>query len=103
MEFVRGRGEYRHHIPVLGFLLLFMVAACTTPIGVYQAGAESTNRTLTGNVLSTGQLSSFTQNVLRLHGLSADTDENEAAALEELQKTAAGVKEFQPPKPETKK
>ena len=89
MELVRGRGEYRHHIPVLGFLLLFMVAACTTPIGVYQAGAESTNRTLTGNVLSTGQLSSFTQNVLRLHGLSADTDEDEAAALEELQKAAA--------------
>jgi hypothetical protein len=89
MEFVLSRGEYRHAIPVLGFLFLLILAGCTTPIGVYQAGAASTNRTLTGNVLSTGQLSGFTQNVLRLHGLSADTDEQETAALAELHKAAA--------------
>ena len=90
MELLLSRAEYRHNVPILALLLLLMLAAaCTTPVGVYQAGAESTNRTLTGNVLSTGQLSTFTQNVLRLHGLRADTDEQEAATLEKLHKAAA--------------
>jgi pimeloyl-ACP methyl ester carboxylesterase len=66
-----------------------VLAACATPIGVWQAGSESTNRTLSANLLSTGELSAFTQNVLRLHALSA-TDEQEAlSALEELHEAAA--------------
>lgn len=46
MEHVLSRGEYQHDIPVLSFLLLFMLAACTTPTGVYRAGAVSTRSRL---------------------------------------------------------
>jgi pimeloyl-ACP methyl ester carboxylesterase len=70
-------------------LLIFLLAACTTPIGVWQAGSDSTNRTLAANLLSTGKLSAFTQNVLHLHALSAADDEEALSALEALHEAAA--------------
>ena len=70
-------------------LLILLVAACTTPIGVWQAGSDSTNRSLAANFLSTGKLSAFTQNVLRLHALAATDDEEALAALKVLHEAAA--------------
>ena len=70
-------------------LLVLLLAACTTPIGVWQAGSDSTNRTLAANLLSTGELSAFTENVLHLHALSATDEEGALAALQALHEAAA--------------
>jgi hypothetical protein len=75
----------------LAALLILLLAACSTPIGAWQAGSQSTNRTLTANLLSTGKLSAFTQNVLRLHALSATDDEDALAALKALHEAAAAA------------
>jgi pimeloyl-ACP methyl ester carboxylesterase len=53
-------------------LLACLLAAggCATPIGVERADPQEVHRELTANVLSTGELSGFTQNILRLHGVA---------------------------------
>lgn len=62
---------------VLGPLL----AACASPIGVQRADPQTVHRQLTGNVLSRGEFSDFTQNTLRLGGLVQLADADPAAAL----------------------
>ena len=74
---------------MLGSLLVLLLAACATPIGTWQAGSGSTNRTLAANLLSTGKLSAFTENVLRLHALSAADDEEALTAMAALHAAAA--------------
>jgi pimeloyl-ACP methyl ester carboxylesterase len=67
--------------PSCGLLALLLVAGCATPISVERADPQSVHRELTGNVLSTGELSDFSQNVLRLGGVD---EEDPAAALATL-------------------
>lgn len=74
---------------LLASLLVLLLAACATPIGVLPASPDSAARNLSANVLSSGELSSFSQNVLRLHGLSAADKDEEEAALHSLHEAAA--------------
>ncbi len=70
-------------------MLVLLLSACTTPVGVWQAGPQSTNRTLSANILSTGEPSAFSKNVVRLHALSLDEEGQEAAVIEALHADAA--------------
>jgi hypothetical protein len=65
-------------------LLALLLAGCATPVGVERADSRSVHRELTGNVLSTGELSDFTQNVLRLGGLAEVAENDPATALATL-------------------
>jgi pimeloyl-ACP methyl ester carboxylesterase len=58
-----------------------LAGGCSTPVGVERADAQSVHRQLTGNVLSTGELSDFTQNSLRSAGLSDLAEDDPQAAL----------------------
>src|SRR5918994_2376227 len=64
-----------------GLLALLLAAGCATPVGVQRADPQSVHRELTGNVLSTGELSDFTQNVLRLGGIAEQAENDPEAAL----------------------
>ena len=65
-------------------LALSLVAACATPVGVERLDPQAVHRELTSNVLSTGALSQFTENVLRQYALDALAGEDAATALAEL-------------------
>ena len=58
-----------------------LAAGCATPVGVERADPQSVHRELTGNVLSTGELSEFSQNVLRIGGIAELAEDDPAAAL----------------------
>ena len=80
----RQRGPGLAHKPLAtlcGLLALLLAAGCATPIGVERADPQSVHRELTGNVLSTGELSDFTQNVLRIGGMADVAEDDPAAAL----------------------
>jgi hypothetical protein len=80
----RRRGPCLAHKPLAtlcGLLALLLAAGCATPVGVKRADPQSVHRELTGNVLSTGELSDFTQNVLRLGGIAERADSDPEAAL----------------------
>jgi pimeloyl-ACP methyl ester carboxylesterase len=80
----RQRGPNLAHQPfaaLCGLWALLLVAGCATPIGVERADSQSVHRELTGNVLSTGELSDFTENVLRLGGIAEQAEDNPEAAL----------------------
>jgi pimeloyl-ACP methyl ester carboxylesterase len=62
-------------------ILAFVASGCATPVGVERADSQSVHRELTGNVLSTGELSDFTQNVLRLGGIAERAEDDPEAAL----------------------
>jgi hypothetical protein len=64
-----------------GLLALLLAAGCATPVGVERADPQSVHRELTGNVLSTGELSDFTQNVLRLGGIAEVAESDPETAL----------------------
>ena len=72
---------YRPLATLCGLLALLLAAGCATPIGVDRADPQSVHRELTGNVLSTGELSDFTQNVLRIGGIAEVAEDDPAAAL----------------------
>jgi pimeloyl-ACP methyl ester carboxylesterase len=67
--------------PLFALLALLLAAGCATPVGVERADPQSVHRELTGNVLSTGELSDFTQNVLRLAGITEDDPASALAAI----------------------
>ena len=69
---------------LFGLLALLLAAGCATPIGVERADPQSVHRELTGNVLSSGELSDFTQNVLRVAGIADIAEDDPAAALATL-------------------
>lgn len=75
-------------------LAFSLVTACTTPVGVERLDPQDVHRQLTGNVLSTGALSQFTENVLRQYALDAVAEADTGAALAELH--AAAVADLQP-------
>jgi len=62
-------------------LLAVVASGCATPVGVERSDPQSVHRELTGNVLSTGKLSDFSQNVLRLGGIAERADDDPVAAL----------------------
>jgi hypothetical protein len=72
---------YKALAPLCGLLALLLAAGCATPIGVQRADPQSVHRELTGNVLSTGELSDFTQNVLRGGGIAEGAEDDPATAL----------------------
>jgi hypothetical protein len=81
----RGLGRAPKTLATLcGLLALLLAAGCATPIGVDRADPQSVHRELTGNVLSTGELSDFTQNVLRIGGIADVAEDDPAAALATL-------------------
>ena len=56
--------------PVALMASLLLVGGCATPIRVERADPQEVHRQLTGTVLSTGALSGFSENILRLHGIA---------------------------------
>ena len=78
---VRARATGQFAI-VLGAWLL--AAACATPIGAVPGNRQSVYRTLTSNVLSTGELSAATQQLLLRRGLADRFDTEPEAVLSEL-------------------
>jgi pimeloyl-ACP methyl ester carboxylesterase len=77
-----GPGLARKPLAMLcGLLALLLAAGCATPVGVERADPQSVHRELTGNVLSTGELSDFTQNVLRLGGIADVAEDDPETAL----------------------
>ena len=75
-------------------LALSLVTACMTPVGVERLDPQDVHRQLAGNVLSTGALSQFTENVLRQYALDTVAEADAAAALAELH--AAALTDPQP-------
>jgi len=77
--------------PRMGRLLALLVlaiplvaGACAPPVGAVRVSPRSVQRELTGNVLSTGELSRSTRNVLFLHGLSERFEDDPEAALDTM-------------------
>jgi len=70
--------------PALGaclLLALLVLGGCATPVGVKHVDPQAVHRELIGNVLSTGELSQFTENALRQRSLDVLAEEDSAAAL----------------------
>jgi pimeloyl-ACP methyl ester carboxylesterase len=65
-------------------LALLVLGGCATPVGVDHVDSQTVHRNLIGNVLSTGELSQFTENVLRQWGLDQLAEKDPAAALAAL-------------------
>jgi pimeloyl-ACP methyl ester carboxylesterase len=95
----RGVGDVnariRRALVLLSLLVpLTLAGGCSTPIGVWRSDGDGADRLLTGNVLSTGEISSFSENALRLRGVSVE-DTGDAAAMAAMHE-AAGAAGFQP-------
>src|SRR5919106_3172011 len=71
----------RRLAPILTLACVLLSGGCATPVAVERADPQSVHRELTGNVLSTGELSQFTQNVLRLGGIAEIAEDDPEAAL----------------------
>lgn len=65
-------------------LLPGLAAGCATPVGVERVDPQTVHRQLTGNVLSTGELSDFSQNTLRLGGIAELAEDDPVAALAKI-------------------
>ncbi len=74
---------------LIGVLLL--ASACATPVGVVRGNPQSVYRALTSSVLSTGEPSASTAQVLHRRGLDARFDEEPEAVLTELRGTGVGL------------
>jgi Alpha/beta hydrolase family len=75
------RLAHRRLAALSAVLASLLAAGCATPVGVDRADPQGVHRELTGNVLSTGELSDFTQNVLRIGGLAERAEDDPAGAL----------------------
>jgi pimeloyl-ACP methyl ester carboxylesterase len=67
-------------------LLLWFAAGCVTPIGVTRASTQDTYYALTANVLSAGEPSSWSNQVLHRSNLKEKYDDDPEAALTEMRK-----------------
>jgi pimeloyl-ACP methyl ester carboxylesterase len=67
-------------------LLLVVATGCATPIGVVRGTTQQTYYALTANVLSAGEPSSWSKQVLHRDNLTERFEENPGAALAELHK-----------------
>src|SRR5262245_53109668 len=66
--------------------LPLIAGACAAPVGAVRVDPQHVQRELTGTVLSTGELSRSTRNVLFLHGLSDRFDDDPETALDTMRK-----------------
>ncbi len=82
-------GRARNLAVLLGVLLL--APACATPIGVARGNTQSVYRELTSSVLSTGEPSLPSQQVLWRRGLSKRFQSELEAALAELRGSGSGL------------
>src|SRR5262245_509727 len=64
--------------------ILLMFSACALPVRVKQASPEDVQRRMTGDVLTTGELSIPTENTLRRHALTERFEDAPEHALVEL-------------------
>ena len=71
--------------------LLLLVSACATPIGVARVDTQSVYRSLTASVLSTGQPSAATEQVLVRTGLAQQFQNDPEATLKALRGTGVGL------------
>jgi len=80
------REKASHLSPSLVFLVstLLMLSACALPVRVRQASPEDVQRRMTGDVLTTGELSIPTENTLRRHALTERFEDVPEHALVEL-------------------
>ena len=74
---------------LLGLLLL--ASACATPVGVTRVDTQEMYRSLTTSVLSTGELSQYSDNLLTRLGLRQRFDEMPEAVLAGLRGPGAGL------------
>ena len=68
------------------------IAGCATPIGVTRGGTQETFHTLTANVLSAGEPSSWSKQVLFRNNLTDQFDEDPAGTLAELHRRQKEVR-----------
>jgi len=73
-------------IALLLFALPLAAGACAPPVGAVRVNPQKVQRELTGNVLSAGDLSRSTRNVLFFHGLSERFADDPEAALDTMRK-----------------
>jgi hypothetical protein len=73
-------------IALLVFALPLAAGACARPVGAVRVDVQKVQWELTGNVLSAGDLSRSTRNVLFLHGLSEQFADGPEAALDTVRK-----------------
>ncbi|MGZ8410654.1 MAG: hypothetical protein ACXWVS_12165, partial [Hyphomicrobium sp.] len=73
--------EWPRLATVIALLAWLLVSSgCATPVGIERVDPRAVHRQLTSNVLATGELSDFTQNLLRLGGVAElSRDDPEAA------------------------
>jgi pimeloyl-ACP methyl ester carboxylesterase len=71
-------------LAALASALSLVAGACAPPVAAVRVDAQKVQRELTGNVLTTGQLSRSTRNVLFLHGLLHKFEDEPEAALGQL-------------------
>ena len=74
---------------LIGALLL--ASACATPVGVVRGNPQSVYRALTSSVLSTGEPSATTAQVLHRHGVATRFEDEPEAVLEALRGTGVGL------------
>src|SRR5258705_37508 len=86
MRYMRSMTHRRLSIVLLVLALPLAAGACARPVGAVRVDPQKVQRELTGNVLSAGELSRSTRNVLFLHGLSERFDDDPEAALDTMRK-----------------
>jgi hypothetical protein len=69
---------------LVALAICFLLAGCSAPFGVRHASPEKVHRSLTANVLSTGELSNFSQIALHRRNLTEAFDDDPEATLRDL-------------------
>jgi len=69
---------------ILLCLLAILVAGCAAPFGVRRASPEAVHRSLTANVLSSGDLSNFSEIALHRHNLTEAYRDDPQATLQQI-------------------
>src|SRR5688572_7816205 len=85
------RVKYIYFSALFGLLLL--ISACVTPIGVVRGTTQEMHYALTSNVLSAGEPSSWSKQVLHRTNLTERFNADPAATLNALHKTLAQLSE----------
>jgi len=93
MTFKNRKGSDSSHSFIGAWLILLCLAAgCSTPIGVTRGGTEATFHALTANVLSAGEPSSWSKQVLFRNNLTEQFEEDPAGVLAELHRRQKEVR-----------
>ncbi len=72
-------------------LVALLALACATPVGVTRVDDQTAHRALTGNVLSEGELSTFSKTQLLRLGLWETYEDAPDAALDALRAGSGGA------------